>query len=232
MDVQGDWRDEELISRRELLKRGAVAGAVLTLPAFGTVHVGSAHAAPTVAGAVGRASALTPGQTAVLEALVERLVPADATGPGAKEAGAAAYIERSLSGGLAGGLTAAAPLYASSLAAVDAYAMSAYGAGFTALPPDKQDAVISDLESNKATGFTPNSSTFFAAVHEHTIQGMFSDPVYGGNKNYAGWNLLGYPGVKMPVAAADQRIGVKVKPAHRSAYAFPGFEAARKAASA
>src|SRR5262249_8497869 len=133
MNVQGDWRDEELLSRRELLKRGAVAGAVLTLPAFGTVHVGSAQAAPTAAAAVGRTSALTPGQTAVLEALVERLVPADATGPGAKEAGAAAYIERSLSGGLAGGLTRAAPLYASSLAAVDAYAMSAYGAGFTAL---------------------------------------------------------------------------------------------------
>ena len=232
MDAQGDRRDEELLSRRELLKRGAVAGAVLTLPAFGTVHVGSADAAPTAAAAVGRASALTPGQTAVLEALVERLVPADATGPGANEAGAATYIQRSLSGGLAGGLTTAAPLYASSLAAVDAYAMSAYGASFTALPPDKQDAVISDLESNKATGFTPDSSTFFAAVHEHTLQGMFADPIYGGNKNFAGWNLLGYPGVKMPVTAADQRIGVKVRPAHRSGYAFPGFAAAREGALA
>src|SRR4029077_15314832 len=178
MDVEG-WCEEELLSRRELLKRGAVAGAVLTLPAFGTVRVGAAHAAPASRAGVSRGSALTPAQTSLLEALVERLVPADATGPGGKEAGAGAYIEHSLSGGLAGGLKAAAPLYTAGLDALDAYAMSAYGAGFTALPPDKQDAVISDLVSNKATGFTPNSSTFFMAVHEHTLQGMFSDPVYG-----------------------------------------------------
>jgi len=47
---------------------------------------------------------------------------------------------------------------------------------------------------------------------------MFSDPVYGGNKNFAGWNLIGYYGVKMPVTAADQKIGAKVKAAHASGY--------------
>jgi gluconate 2-dehydrogenase gamma chain len=231
MSADADQRDDELFSRRELLKRGAVAGAILTLPAFGTAHVGTAHAASTVSGAAGTGSVLTPAQTAILEAMVERLVPQDANGPGGKEAGAAVYIERSLAGGLAGGLSKAAPLYAAGLPAVDAYANSAYGAAFTALPPDKQDAVISDLQSNKATGFTPDSFTFFSAVHEHTLEGMFSDPVYGGNKNFAGWTLVGYPGVKMPVTAREQRIDAKVRPAHRSGYAFPGFSDARKAAS-
>jgi gluconate 2-dehydrogenase gamma chain len=99
MDADAHQRVDELFSRRELLKRGVVAGAVLTLPAFGTAHVGTAHAAPTVTAAAGRGSVLSPAQSAVLEALVERLVPADANGPGGKEAGAATYIEQSLSGG-------------------------------------------------------------------------------------------------------------------------------------
>jgi gluconate 2-dehydrogenase gamma chain len=218
------------MSRRELLKRGAVIGAVISVPAFGTAHVGSAYGAPAMTGVVGRRSALTPAQSAVLEAIVERLVPADANGPGGKEAGAAAYIEHSLAGGLAGGLTTAAPLYTAGLVAVDAYATSAYGAAFVALTPDKQDAVIKDMEANKATGFTPDSFTFFSAVREHTVQGMFSDPVYGGNKGFAGWNLIRYPGVKMPVTAHDQRVGTAIKAAHRSGYDFPGFQSQRKAA--
>jgi gluconate 2-dehydrogenase gamma chain len=231
MELVEKWCDEELLSRRELLKRGAVAGVVIALPGFGTAHVGDAYGArgPT-AGIAGR-SALTADQSALLEAIVERLIPSDKLGPGGKEAGAAAYIERSLGGGLAGGLKAAAPLYSSGLASVDAYAKSAQGGAFTALSPDKQDAVLSDMAANKATGFEPDSATFFGAVREHTLQGMFSDPIYGGNKNFAGWDLIGYYGVKMPVAAGDQRLGVKVKPAHESAYAA-GYAKARKEAVA
>jgi gluconate 2-dehydrogenase gamma chain len=92
--------------------------------------------------------------------------------------------------------------------------------------------VLADMEANKATGFTPSSKTFFALLREHTLQGMFSDPVYGGNKNFAGWDLLGYPGVRMPVPAADQRIGVTVKPAHKSTYADGQFPKAKKEAEA
>jgi gluconate 2-dehydrogenase gamma chain len=218
MEREKEWVDEELLSRGELLKRGAAVGFVVALPAFGTAYVGDAFAASGATADAALQSPLTPGQSAVLEALVERLVPSDKYGPGGKEAGAAAFIERSLEGGLAGGLKSAAPLYASGLAAVDAYATSAYGGSFTSLSPDKQDAVVSDLATNKATGFAPDSATFFGALREHTLHGMFSDPIYGGNKNFAGWNLIGYYGVKMPVTAADQKIGAKVKPARASGY--------------
>jgi hypothetical protein len=207
------------LSRRELVKRAAVVGAVVAVPGIGTASVGNAFAASRTAAGVARRSALTPDQSALLEAIVERIIPSDASGPGGKEAGAAAYIERSLRGGLAGGLGAAAPLYAAGLPAVDAYAASAYGGSFTSLSLDKQDAVLADLAAGKATGFTPDSATFFAALREHTVQGMFSDPIYGGNKNFAGWDLIGYPGVKMPVAARDQKLGAKVKRAHKSTYA-------------
>src|SRR5437879_7599755 len=63
MDHEGQRREEELMSRRELLKRGAVIGAVITVPAFGTAHVGSAYGAPAAVEAVGRGSALSPAHS-------------------------------------------------------------------------------------------------------------------------------------------------------------------------
>jgi hypothetical protein len=39
-----------------------------------------------------------------------------------------------------------------------------------------QDAVLSHMEKNIATGFTPNSATFFNLVRMHTLQGTFCDP--------------------------------------------------------
>jgi gluconate 2-dehydrogenase gamma chain len=204
---------EQVLSRREVLKRGALLGIVVGLPA-GTAFVGDALATSDAAGS----AVLTPGQSTVLEAVVDRLIPADANGPGGVESGVAQFIERSLGGGLAGGLAKLTPMYASGLDALDAYAKSAYGAPFASLPPQGQDAILGDLETGRASGFTPDSATFFAFVREHALEGMFSDPIYGGNKNFAGWDLVGYPGVKMPVPAADQRVGVVVKRAHRSTY--------------
>ena len=64
------------------------------------------------------------------------------------EAGAAAYIEKALKGGLKD----LAALYKHSLTAVDAYATATYGAAYTALAPDQQDEVLADIQSGKATG--------------------------------------------------------------------------------
>ena len=217
-----------LWSRREVLRSGTAIGVVVSIPAVGTATLESALAAV----APKAAAALSADQSAVLRAIVGRLIPTDATGPGGVDSGAAAYIETSLGGGLAGGLKALAPFYNAGLSAVDAYATSAYGAAFAALPPDKQDAVLTDMESGKATGFTPSSDAFFRAIHEHTLQGMFCDPVYGGNKNFAGWDLIGYPGVKMPFPASEQKIGVTVKRAHKSTYANGQFAKAKKEALA
>ncbi len=227
MNANAEWLEQDRISRRELLKRAAVIGVAVALPAAGTAHFGVANAATATAT---RREVLTPAQTKVLEAFVDRLIPADSFGPGGTEAGVAAYISHALSGGLAGGISATAPLYTAGLTAVDAYAQKTYGAAFTALSKDKQDAVIADIESGKATGFVPNAATFFAVIHEHSLEGMFGDPVYGGNKNFAGWELMRYPGVTMPVTLGDQKLGVTVKPSHRSAYSYPGYEVAKKQA--
>ena len=55
-------------------------------------------------------------------------------------------------------------------------------------------------------------------VRTHTLQGTFGDPFYGGNANFVGWDLIGYPGVRTNVSADDQRLGVKLTPNHKSAY--------------
>ena len=214
------------LDRRELLKRGAIIGAAVALP-WGTA-VGDAFAA---AGLTASQSALTPSQSTTLAAILERLIPGDAHGPGAKAAGVTGFVERELLGGLAGGLSAAMPLYAVGLPAVDAYAQSAYGGSFVSLSAAQQDAVLVDVESGKAPGFAPDSATFFQVVREHAVEAMFADPVYGGNKNFAGWNLLGYAGVQMPVTAAQQKLGV-IKRTHapRSTYADGAFAKARKQA--
>ena len=225
MDSQSDVGHPGL-TRRSVLQRGGVMALALSLPAAGTAQIlpAGADAAP--------AAALTAGQTAVLDAFVERLIPTDALGPGGKEAGASAFIARSLAGGLAGGLKRLAGFYAAGLNAVDAYATSAHGGAFASLPADKQDAVLTDMATGKATGFAPDSATFFATVHEHALEGMFSDPVYGGNKNFAGWDLLNYPGVRMPVPAKYQQVGAAVPKAHKSTYAGGQFAKAKKEAVA
>lgn len=207
------------LARREMLKRVGLAGAVATVPA--TELAGPAQAQPTPAAASLREAmeTLTAAEADVLEAMVARIVPTDSNGPGAAEARAAHYIDRALTGPLASSKAA----YVSGLAAVDAYAQSSRGATFAKLNPNDQDAVLTDFEKNAAKAFLANPSGFFNMVRNHTLQGMFSDPYYGGNANFVGWDLLGYPGIRMAVSADEQSISKPPKALRRSAYDEPMF---------
>jgi gluconate 2-dehydrogenase gamma chain len=211
------------LSRRNLFKRAGIVGAVAatagTTLALTTTVTARAQTSAPAAPPLEALETLTAAESDILEAIVARLIPTDDNGPGAAEARAAHYIDRAL----AGPLSASRRAYAMGLAAVDAYAQSAKGAPFAKLAAQDQDAVLSDMEKNVAKGFAPNSSTFFNLVRTHTIQGMFSDPYYGGNANFVGWDLLGYPGVRMAVTEDDQRMSVKPTPNRKSAYDFEVF---------
>jgi len=197
-------------SRREMLRRSAALGAVAAVPA--NVLAQAARAAPY--------ANLTAAEAATLEALVARLIPNDANGPGALEAGAARYID----GALGNALAAQRPAYAAGLAALDAYARSRGSASFAALSPERQDELIGDLEYNRAPGFTPSSSAFFELVLGHTLEGTFGDPHYGGNQDFIGWELIGYPGLRLAVTAEQQRMDAKLEPLHSSAYDHAQFD--------
>jgi gluconate 2-dehydrogenase gamma chain len=208
------------LSRRHLFKQVGIAGAAAAVS--GAAIAPPAEAQPSAPVAATRREALetlTAAEGDMLEAIVARLIPTDENGPGATEARAAHYIDRAL----AGPLRTSRPAYAAGLAALDDYAQSAKGASFAKLSAAGQDAVLGDLEKNVATGFVPNAATFFNLVRTHTIQGTFCDPYYGGNADFVGWDLIGYPGVRVAVGEDDQRMSPKPKPVRQSAYDDPMF---------
>ena len=199
------------LSRRELLKRTAVLGAAATVPL--RVTVAAAQQVP-----LDSFVTLTVSEGRTLEAVVARLIPTDENGPGATEARAAYYIDRALGGALA----SSRETYAAGLAATDAYARVTEGAGFATLAPADQNRILGEMEEGVATGFEPSSRSFFNLVRTHTIQGTFCDPHYGGNADFVGWDLIGYPGLRLVVTEDDQRLGAP-RARHRSAYGFGRF---------
>ncbi len=171
----------------------------------------------------------TAPEAATVRAILARLIPADENGPGAIEARVDRYIDRMLRShnsyrGSNDPNTNLTDAYSAGLKAVDAYAQATQGGLFASLSPDKQDAILTAMQANSATGFTPNSRTFFNLIRRHTVEGMFGDPYYGGNANFAGWDLLDYPGVKLVFTEEEQKLDVTVKRAHKSTtdYAFFG----------
>lgn len=203
-----DNAHDSLISRRDVLKRVGIAGAAAAVPIDA---IAQATREPF--------ETLTAAEGATLEAIVARLIPTDANGPGATEARAARYIDRALGGFLA----PSRDTYRVGLAAIEMYASKMKGAPFTRLSPENQDAVLSDFERAAASGPAPNGVLFFNVVLSHTIQGTFCDPFYGGNANFVGWDLIGYPGVRLTATASDQRMDVAPAPTHMSAYDFSMF---------
>jgi len=162
--------------------------------------------------------ALTADEADLLTAIVARLIPSDANGPGAVEAGAVHYIDRAL----AGALSSSREAYRRGLSALERYARSSRGKPFRELAPIDQESLLIDVETGSATGsgagFDGSSAVFFAMLRAHTWQGTFGDPFYGGNRNFIGWDLLGYPGVRTAVTPDDQRLGAVPVPMRRSAY--------------
>ena len=224
------------VSRRELLKRAGLAGAALTIPVSARpaeaphkavpYEKGVRYEEPDTAQSAARREPLenlTAAESDLLEAICARIVPTDANGPGAREARAAHYIDRALGGALKESREA----YRAGFAAFDRYCRSSRGSAFTDLPARDQDSVLIDVETGAATGFTGSSAAFFGMVRTHTLQGTFGDPYYGGNANFVGWDLLGYPGIRLNVTVEDQRLGAKVAPNHRSAYDHDMFTKAR-----
>jgi len=197
-------------SRREMLRRAAAVGTATAVPACALAQ--AIDPAQPYAN-------LSVGESQILEALVARLIPADELGPGALEAGAARYIDRSLSDAL----LASREVYRAGLAAVDTHARTLTNQAFVDLDAEQQDQVLNDVEQGVAGGFTPNAATFFNLVLGHTIEGTFCDPRYGGNRDFIGWELIAYPGIRLAVGSDEQRMSAKPELNRVSAYDLPMF---------
>ena len=65
---------------------------------------------------------------------------------------------------------------------------------FRSLTAEQQDETVAALEQGKTPAFMwPTAQAFFDTLRTHTMEGMFADPIYGGNKNFAGWRLVAFP---------------------------------------
>ena len=200
--------------RRAFLKgaaasAGAVAGATLIPPAQAAdqpmhgAKPGMAeqkNEAAAVSGGAGQYAFFNDNDAVVIAALTERIMP-DAPGkPGARAAGVLNYIDLAL----AGAYKDQQDFYRSGLTQLDAHCHAQYKRGFAALQPDQQDEVVGALAAGKAEAFTwPTAQAFFRTLRTHTMEGMFADPVYGGNRDFAGWRLIGFPGSQMEYTEAD-----------------------------
>jgi gluconate 2-dehydrogenase gamma chain len=209
--------NNDCLTRRQMLQRlGGIIGLAAGLPLLER-SLARAQGLSAVASAP---VSLTSAEAETLRAIIARIIPADENGPGALEARADRYIDRAL----AGALKNQRSTYTAGLAAIDAYAQSAKGSAFAKLSTSDQDLILTEIQSDRATGFAAGGSgQFFNLVRTHTIQGTFSDPFYGGNENFIGWDLIGYPGARVVVSPNLQRMDIKPESSRKSAYDYSMF---------
>src|SRR5580698_11243478 len=141
----------------------------------------------------------TEEEALIVAAAAARIFPSDDSGPGAKEAGVVIYIDHQLAGPYG------QDRYRYSQAPFDENAPREFGylgkatpaetyreglktlKGFDRLSPEEQDKKLHEIED----------SHLFALLRQNTIEGMFCDPVHGGNVDMVGWQMLGFPGPQM-----------------------------------
>jgi len=197
-------------TRREFLVRtivsaGAVAGAGIVPEAYAQTPD---QAKPADAAQHSPAHRMGPDHGAffnhddslTIAAFTERLMPGAPGKPGARDAGVLNYIDLALSGAYAD----LQDFYRRGLAQLDEHCRKRYQRSFVHLEPAQMDEVITALEHSQATEFIwPTAPEFFNTVRIHTIEGMFADPIYGGNKDFAGWRLVGFPGAQAIFTPTD-----------------------------
>jgi gluconate 2-dehydrogenase gamma chain len=141
----------------------------------------------------------TESEAAIVAAAASRIFPSDDAGPGALEAGVVIFIDRQLAGpwGRDARRYTHEPFddglvpefgYQGKAAPRDVYRAGLKDlAGFDALAPAQQDEKLKQIEN----------SVFFQLLRRNTIEGMFCDPIHGGNVDMVGWQLIGFPGPRM-----------------------------------
>ena len=135
----------------------------------------------------------------IIAAASSRIFPSDETGPGAREAGVAVYIDRQLAGPWGRDryrytqvpFEENAPAefgYQGKATPQQIYRQGLKGLkGFDRLGPREQDQKLKQIET----------TLFFSLLRQNTIEGMFCDPMHGGNIDMVGWQLIGFPGPRM-----------------------------------
>jgi gluconate 2-dehydrogenase gamma chain len=212
---------EQKLDRRDFLKGAVVGGAAaaggaaaIATPeiAQAEAHAAAAPAAPEAAGY----AFLNLDEAAFVEALVDHMVPADEVSPKGTDLGVNIYIDRALAGAwgkgerlyMQGPWKQGAPsqgyqlpltpaqLYRAGIEATNAHCRKTYGKPFDRIDVAQRQEVLTDLSTGKITfdnGLPVR--VFWTTLYQTVIEGIYSDPIYGGNRNKAGWAIIGFPGI-------------------------------------
>ena len=209
--------NDPALARRNLLKGAAVGGAAaLTTPAAAQpAPVGPPAAAATATPAPGYMF-LKPEEVAFVEAMVDTMIPEDELTPKGTEMGPATFIDRALADGWGKGdrlylqgpwkqgtpnqgyqlsLTPAA-LWRAGIEATNAHCVKTHNQPFDQHSETQRNQVLTDLDAGRIT-FADGlpARDFWSMAYGNVMEGMFADPIYGGNRDKAGWRLVGFPGV-------------------------------------
>ena len=167
---------------------------------------------------------LTPDEAAFIEAVVDHMIPADALTPKGTDLGINTYIDRALAGGWGKGerlymqgpwklgvpsqgyqlpLTPA-ELYRAGISSANAVSVKTYGKPFDKITSEQREEFLVALAAGKVTFENgPPARVFFTMLYQNVMEGMFADPIYGGNRDKAAWKMIGFPGV---IAVNQQNI--------------------------
>jgi gluconate 2-dehydrogenase gamma chain len=204
--------------RRRFLKAAIAGGAAAAVgvPPRAPAQVPEAKPAVTPDTAPPGYIYLHPEEAAFVEALVDHMVPADEHSPKGTDLGLHIYIDRALAGSWGKGdrmyqqgpwkqgvpsqgyqlpLTPAG-LYRAGIRATNAHCLQAYGKPFDKVSETQREDVLLALSSGRLVfdNGLP-ARTFFEVVYQTVMEGLFADPIYGGNRGKAAWKMLGFPGV-------------------------------------
>ncbi len=81
-----------------------------------------------------------------------------------------------------------------------------YRDGLAALGDDF--ASVDGAEQDARLGAVP---AFKRLLYEHTCEGMYGDPVYGGNRDEVGWHMIGWVGDIQPRGYTDVEVSQREK---------------------
>jgi gluconate 2-dehydrogenase gamma chain len=207
--------------RRGFLRGAVVGGAAAASAAtIATPEIAQAEApaaaAPAAAPDAAGYAFFNLDEAAFIETLVDHMIPADEVSPKGTDLGVNVYIDRALAGSwgkgdrlyMQGPWKQGAPsqgyqlpltpaqLYRAGIAATNAHCLKAYGKSFDRIEGAQREEVLTGLSTGKITfdnGLPVR--VFWTTLYQTVIEGMYSDPIYGGNRNKAGWAIIGFPGI-------------------------------------
>ncbi len=173
--------NNESVSRRQFLQSASSLSGIAYLRLTGPALAAIAQAACAAKQESASYRALGSVEAADFEAIAARIIPTTDT-PGAIEAGVIHFFDNAFADEMSDQLGAARAGLATFNAAIKDTGSSADR--FSDLDTDAQDAFL----------HTQDTSDFFGLIRLMTIFGFFSMSEYGGNKNYVGWDLIGFVG--------------------------------------